>query len=56
MKWTDQQIIKLKELCYAGVSNAKMAVALKCEVTDIYAKRSQLGITIAKCKEQPNNA
>ena len=53
MKWNENQIVKLKEMCQAGISNQEMAVALKCEVTDIYAKRSQLGITIDKCKEQP---
>ena len=53
MKWSDQQVQKLKEMCYIGVSNQEMAVALKCKLTDVYAKRSQLGITIDKCKDAP---
>lgn len=50
MKWTDQQIEKLKELCYEGKSNKDIASILRCKVTDVYNKRSKLGITIDKCK------
>lgn len=53
MKWNEQQIIKLREMCQSGISNQEMAVALKCKLTDVYNKRSQLGITIDKCKTQP---
>jgi hypothetical protein len=50
MKWTDSQVSRLKELCYQGVSNKEIAADLKCSLEDVYAKRSQLGITIDKCK------
>ncbi|MDD2401964.1 MAG: hypothetical protein PHD60_07190 [Clostridia bacterium] len=50
MKWTESQTIKLKELCAKGKNNRLIAAELKCDVKDIYAKRSQLGITIDKCK------
>lgn len=49
MKWTDKQIKRLKELCYQGVSNKELAKTFKCDIKDIYSKRSQLGITIAEC-------
>ena len=52
MKWSEQLTAKLKELCYQEKSNKEIATILKCAVTDIYAKRSQLGITIDKCKEK----
>lgn len=47
MKWSEEQVNKLKELCYVGVSNKEIAVQLNCNVTDVYNKRSQL---IDKCK------
>ncbi|MHB1651633.1 MAG: hypothetical protein ACYCVD_04040 [Desulfitobacteriaceae bacterium] len=50
MKWNEQLTTKLKELCYEGKSNAEIADVMRCKLTDVYAKRSQLGITIAKCK------
>lgn len=50
MKWSEQNISKLKELCHEGKTNAGIADILRCKLTDVYAKRSQLGITIAKCK------
>ena len=50
MKWTDSQVSRLKELCYQGVSNKEIAASLGCRPEDIYHKRSQLGITIDKCK------
>ncbi len=56
MKWNENQIKKLKEMCQEGISNQEMAVALKCKLTDIYAKRSQLGITIDKCKTETQPA
>ncbi len=49
MKWTNEQVDHLKELCYEGVSNADLAKEFGVAVTDIYAKRSALGITRAKC-------
>ena len=50
MKWTEQQVAKLKELCNEGKSNKDIADIMRCKVTDIYAKRSQLGITVDKVK------
>jgi hypothetical protein len=48
MKWTEEQVAKLKELCREGKSNKEIAAALGCRVEDVYGKRSQLGITMAK--------
>jgi len=50
MKWNEQLTSKLRELCKEGKTNAEIADILHCKMTDVYAKRSQLGITIAKCK------
>lgn len=50
MKWTDKQIEALKELCEKGTPNKDIATILQCNVSDIHAKRSQLGITIPKVK------
>ncbi|TGE36861.1 hypothetical protein E4K67_17325 [Desulfosporosinus fructosivorans] len=55
MKWNEQLTAKLKELCIEGKTNAEIADVMRCKLTDVYAKRSQLGITIAKCKGiEPN--
>ena len=53
MKWTKTKVEDLKDLCLCGVSNAEIAYKLGIDIKDVYAKRSQLGITIDKCKEQP---
>ena len=50
MIWTDFKVDKLKQLCYSGKGNREIAMLLECNLTEVYAKRSQLGITIAKCK------
>lgn len=50
MKWTEQQIAKLREFCKQGVSNKNIAYRLGMDIKEVYAKRSQLGITIDKCK------
>lgn len=50
MKWSEPQVTKLKELCSQGISNKEIAKMLNCRIEDVYAKRSQLGITIDKCK------
>lgn len=50
MKWTPEQVKELEDLCFAGASNAKMAEHFGIPVTEIHAKRSQLGITIPKIK------
>ena len=51
MKWSEAQVSKLEEMCFAGVSNRDIATELNCKVTDVYSKRSQLGITIDKVRE-----
>lgn len=51
MKWTSVQVQELKALCFDGVSNATIAAHFGVSVTDIHAKRSQLGITIPKVAE-----
>ena len=50
MKWSEQNILKLRELCRAGKTNLEIADILHCRLSEVYAKRSQLGITIAKSK------
>jgi len=50
MKWTEEQVDELKRLCKRGLGNRAIAKQLGCNLTEVYAKRSQLGITIAKCK------
>lgn len=50
MKWTPEQVDKLRELCEKGVPNADIAAAIGCKVTDVHAKRSQMGITRDKIK------
>jgi hypothetical protein len=50
VKWNEQLTAKLKELCHEGKTNAEIADIMRYKLTDVYAKRSQLGITIAKCK------
>ena len=50
MIWTAFKIDKLEELCHQGYDNKDIATRLDCSLTEVYAKRSQLGITIAKCK------
>lgn len=49
MNWTKENIEELKELCRKSVPNAELASHFNVPVTEIYAKRSQLGITRAKC-------
>lgn len=50
MKWTEEQVTRLRELCSQGKGNSEIAASLHCRLSDVYAKRSQLGITIQKCK------
>mgnify|MGYP000862970889 CR=1 FL=1 len=50
MKWTPKMEDKLKKLCFEGKSNAEIAEALQIPINAVYAKRSQLGITIDKVK------
>lgn len=48
MKWTDNQVAELRQMCMEEKSNADMAVHFGVPVTEIHAKRSQLGITMPK--------
>lgn len=52
MSWTSQEVNKLVELCEVGISNKAIAVELDKPVNDIYAKRSQMCITIDKVAEK----
>lgn len=48
MKWSNEKVQQLHDLAFAGKSNKEIADALHVALTDVYAKRSQLGITRAK--------
>jgi hypothetical protein len=48
MKWSEEKTQQLHDLAFAGKSNKEIADALHVELVDVYAKRSQLGITRAK--------
>lgn len=50
MNWTDKKVTELRELCKNEVSNKEIAKKLKCNLADVHAKRSSLGITIPKVK------
>lgn len=46
MKWTPKMEDKLRKLCFEDKSNAEIAATMHIHINDVYAKRSQLGITI----------
>ncbi len=48
MKWTPEQVDELTNRCFAEETNDYISVVMGIPLTDIYAKRSQLGITRAK--------
>lgn len=50
MKWSENQIRILTTLAQAGTPNKEIAGRLNISINDVYAKRSQLGITIDKVK------
>lgn len=50
MKWSEDKISRLRELATTGKSNREIADALGAGINEVYAKRSQLGITIDKIK------
>ena len=57
MIWTNSKVDELKQLCHMALGNRAIATQLGCTISEVYAKRSQLGITIAKCKGmEPNPA
>lgn len=60
MKWSEEKVNQLRELAFAGVPNPQIAKQLGIGVSDVYAKRSQLGITVdkvraAKAAAEPQN-
>jgi hypothetical protein len=50
MKWTNEQIFELKQLCKDEEPNAEIAAYFGVPVTEIHRKRSDLGITMPKVK------
>lgn len=50
MKWSEEKVKQLRDLAFAGKSNKEIARALGVEINEVYAERSQLGITIDKVK------
>lgn len=48
MKWSEDQIQELRQMAADGVSNTNMALHFGVMLSEIHAKRSQLGITRAK--------
>jgi hypothetical protein len=48
MKWTPEEISKLRELAFAEKTNAEIATALHKTLSEVYAERSHLNITRAK--------
>lgn len=52
MKLSAEKTEQLKALCFEGKGNKEIAEALGISLSDVYANRSQLGITIGKVKAQ----
>lgn len=50
MKWSERQVNQLKALAFAGTPNVEIARQTGVSISDVYAKRSQLGITIDKVR------
>lgn len=48
MKWTSEEISKLREMAFAEKTNAEIAAALHKTLSEVYAERSHLNITRAK--------
>ena len=49
--WSQRDVATLKDMVFAGAKNANIATALGKTVDEIYAKRSQLDITMEKIKD-----
>lgn len=47
--WTPERVESLLKMCAEGKPNGEIAAILNLPIAKIYAKRSQLGITIDKC-------
>lgn len=56
MRWTEAAIAELTDLCFEEKTNAQLAEHFKVPVTEIYAKRSQLGLTIDKVQATKKHA
>jgi hypothetical protein len=50
MKWKTEEVAGLIKLAFEEKSNAEIAEALERPVKDVWAERSQLGITLNKVK------
>jgi hypothetical protein len=50
MKWSEEKVNQLKNLAYSGKSNVEISKELGVPISEVYAKRSHLGITIDKVK------
>jgi hypothetical protein len=48
MKWTSEEITQLRELAFAEKTNTEIAATLHKTLSEVYAERSHLGITIPK--------
>jgi hypothetical protein len=48
MKLSNEQELRLREMCFERKSNKEIATELGIELTDVFAARSRLGITIPK--------
>lgn len=53
--WTDEKVTVLRKLAEEGKSNKEIATELELPIAKIYAKRSQLGITIDKVAAAKSN-
>lgn len=57
MKWTEDQKTELRALCVAGeLNNTQLAEHFQVPVTEIHAMRSNMQITIPKCREMRETA
>lgn len=48
--WTPEEYEKFRSMCFAGMSNKKIAEAFGCSIFAVQHKRSTWGLTIAKCE------
>jgi transposase len=56
VRWTEQQVEWLRHMCLDGISNSDIADNPGCQLGDVYAKRSQMGLTIEKYKAMNDKA
>ncbi len=48
MKLSNEQELRLREMCFERKSNKEIATELGIELTDVHAARSRLGLTVPK--------